>query len=663
MKISDLTLHKGNAIPLGISRPERGWNFSLFSKHATAVYLAIFTETSSTPLHEIPMNQTGEFWHVHIDDLPEGLCYSYRLEGPYDRVAGHLFNEKAYLLDPYSKRVLTAPKWGANHYFPNPPLEGERVFPPRAWIDEEIPFDWKGDAPLNTPFEELIIYEMHVRGFTQDTSSSTKHPGTYLGIIEKIDHLKALGINAIELMPVFEFDENHHPQSQLKNFWGYSTINFFTPMNRYANQESLSEFKEMVLALHKAGIEVILDVVYNHTSEGNENGPYQSFKGIDNSSYYLLNNEGYFLNYTGCGNTLKCHHPMVRQLILDSLRYWATEMHVDGFRFDLASILTRDETGTPLEKPPLIEMIANDPVLQSRKLIAEPWDPSGLYQVGSFPSDGKFAEWNGKYRDNVRNFIKGEASAIEEFKTRICGSEDLYGKDRNPYHSINFITAHDGFTLRDLVSYEIKRNEANLEENRDGSDYNANWNCGAEGATDSEEIIDLRQKQMKNFLLALFLSHGTPMLLMGDEYGHTKEGNNNTWCQDNVLNYFLWNELKKNRSFFTFTQKVIALRKSVPELQSSSFYTSDNITWESTDIIAFTLHSTHPLFVAFNPKRESTTLLLPKPKEGYNWVRLIDTKYPAPEDFVTNPSLVEESYSLQPYSAIVCKAQDSSCGT
>jgi isoamylase/glycogen operon protein len=524
---------------------------------------------------------------------------------------------------------------------------------------------------------------MHVRSFTQHPSSHSAHPGTFLGIIEKIPYLKSLGVNAVELMPIHEFDETEYHKknpktgSLLFNYWGYSTINFFCPMNRYGSKAAfegpIEEFKMMVKELHRNQIEVILDVVFNHTAEGPLNGPTFSFRGIDNSTYYILDENGGYKDYSGCGNTFNCNHPIPHDLIVESLKYWVQEMHVDGFRFDLASILTRDQQGEPLTSPPVVEMIVKDPLLSNTKLIAEAWDAGGLYQVGSFPAFSRWAEWNGKYRDVVRRFIKGTDQQAGEFAKAITGSQDLYGVDRDPYHSVNFVTAHDGFTLKDLVSYQEKHNEENGEENRDGSSNNDSWNCGHEGETKNHAVQLIRARQMRNFHLALMLSLGVPMLLMGDEYGHTRRGNNNAWCQDNELNWFLWDEIKQQKDFFRFYKLVNHLRKKEPLLRRTSFLTNDDIDWHGhqplnpdwdsqSRFVAFTLkdhlYAKH-LYVAFNAHYESAHITLSLPPPSKKWYRIIDTSLPSPDDFLEDPHSqppLKHTYTLLPYSALLAYA-------
>jgi isoamylase/glycogen operon protein len=523
---------------------------------------------------------------------------------------------------------------------------------------------------------------MHTRSFTQHGSSKVNHPGTFAGILEKIPYLKKLGINAIELMPIFEFNEceidtkNPKTQETLKNVWGYSTINFFAPMNRFSAQSNwtgaIDEFRTLVKELHKQKIEVILDVVYNHTAEGGRKGPSFSFRGIDNAIYYMLNSDGDYLNFSGTGNTFNCNHPVVAQLIVDSLRYWVAELHVDGFRFDLASILTRSENGTPLPSPFVVDAITNDPILANVKLIAEAWDAGGLYQVGSFPGQGQWCEWNGKFRDTVRKFIKGTDDVSGEFAWVMCGSQHIYGHDRRPYHSINFVTAHDGYSLNDLVSYQDKHNEENGEDNRDGANDNESWNCGIEGPTDDLKILSLRNRQMRNLHTALMLAIGTPMLLMGDEYGHTRNGNNNTWCQDNELNWFLWDEWEKNQEFVRFYELLIRFRHQHPILKRSEFLSDREVAWhglmplkpnwgKENRFLAYTLKNQklkQPLYIAFNSYFEPVTITLPNPPAGKKWYRVIDTALPSPQDFLEDPTSapLDHTYTMRDHSALVAKA-------
>ena len=660
---------RGFPYPFGPTKLGEGINFSLFSRHATAVSLCLFNP-DRTPFIELPLdpkkNRTGDVWHIFVKSLPAETLYGYRVDGPYDPLKGLNFDNRFILLDPYCKQVASNPVWGSS-----PQRDTSHIQLGVAWPHTK-PFDWEEDSHPDIPLKELIIYEMHVRGFTQDPSSQVERPGSYLGLVEKIPYLKSLGINAVELMPLHEFNERDntlfHPVTHepLFQYWGYSTVNFFSPMVRYG---TIAEFKTMVKALHAEGIEVILDVVYNHTAEGNEDGPTLSFKGLETDDYYLLAPNGEYYNFTGCGNTLNGNNPVVREFILDSLRYWVTEMHVDGFRFDLASILCRGHDGIPLERPPTIEAISLDPILAKTKLIAEPWDAAGLYQVGTFPSFGEWAEWNGVYRDQVRRFIKGTDNEAGHFATRLSGSEDILGKTRTPAHSINFITAHDGFTLYDLVSYNEKHNEENGEENRDGSSANDSWNCGAEGETDDNNILALRQRQIRNFIVALLISQGVPMILMGDEYGHTKLGNNNTWGHDSRLNWFQWDTLEKNQSLFRFMQKMIAFRKEHSILSRSRFLRESDIIWHGTQPkkpdwgphsrkVAFTLPDPinhYKLYAAFNAGFEEATFHL---SGGASWHLIVDTSKGSPEDFPDESSLLSgREYRLPPYSSIILKSE------
>uniref|UniRef100_A0A0R0K6K3 isoamylase n=1 Tax=Glycine max TaxID=3847 RepID=A0A0R0K6K3_SOYBN len=514
----------GQAFPLGVSEVDNCMNFAIFSQHATAVTLClVLPERGSIDaldggmiemVLDPDLNKTGDIWHICIEDLPRSnVLYGYRIDGPGDRGKGHRFDSSIVLVDPYAKLVE------GRRYFGDISLKLSKFL--GTYDFDSLPFDWGENYKLpNISEKDLVIYEMNVRAFTSDESSGldSNIRGSYLGVIEKIPHLLELGINAVELLPVFEFDELEfqrfpNPRDHMINTWGYSTINFFAPMSRYASAGGGSvnasrEFKQMVKALHSAGIEVILDVVYNHTNEADDAFPYTtSFRGIDNKVYYMMDNNGQLLNFSGCGNTLNCNHPVVMELILDSLRHWVTEYHVDGFRFDLASVLCRGIDGSPINAPPLIRAIAKDAVLSRCKIIAEPWDCGGLYLVGSFPNWDRWAEWNGKYRDDVRKFIKGDSGVKGSFATRVAGSSDLYRvNNRRPYHSINFVIAHDGFTLRDLVSYNFKHNKANGEGGKDGSNDNFSWNCGFEGETDDASIRALRSRQMKNFHLALMIS-------------------------------------------------------------------------------------------------------------------------------------------------------------
>ena len=573
-RTGDLSYRAGQVFPFGASVVDGGVNFSVYSKDATGCTLVLYHHSQPEPFAEIPFPESfriGNVFTMLVFGLNiETVEYGYRFEGPWEPEKGFRFDPSRVVLDPYAKSVSGRSVWGRRDR-PDPD------FVHRGQIIRED-YDWRDDTPLGLPITDLVIYEMHVRSFTQHPSSGVRHPGTYAGITEKIPYLKKLGINCIELMPVFEFDEFENSRDvggrQLLNYWGYSTVGFFAPKAGYAASAPFGmeadELKHTIRTLHRNGIEVILDVVFNHTAEGNEQGPTISFRGIDNRTYYLLTPEGWYYNFSGCGNTMNCNNAVVRSLIRDCLRYWVSAFHVDGFRFDLASILTRDETGAPMMAPPLLESLARDPVLGKTKLIAEAWDAGGLYQVGCFPSWRRWSEWNGRYRDCVRRFIKGDSWAAPELLQRISGSPDLY-EGRGPASSVNFITCHDGFTLYDLVSYNEKHNEGNGEDNRDGTDENCSWNCGQEGATHNREILDLRFRQMKNLLTVLLTSRGVPMLLSGDEFANTQYGNNNAWCQDNEISWLDWDMLAKHKDLFSYVRKLIAFRKEHPVLRAREF--------------------------------------------------------------------------------------------
>lgn len=566
-RIKHLQYRVGRVFPFGATLMNGGVNFSIFSKEATGCTLLLYHHGMREPFVEIPFPESfriGDVYTMLVFGIDEETTeYGYRFDGPFDPAKGQWFDGQKVLLDPYARSVSGRSVWGREPDWSNP-------FQHRGQIIRED-YDWDGDKPLELPQKDLVIYELHVRSFTRHPSSGVKHKGTYAGLVEKIPYLKELGINCVELMPIFEFDEFENSREvngrRLYNYWGYSTVDFFAPKAGYAASApygmEADELKHMIRCLHQNGIEVILDVVFNHTAEGNENGPYISFRGIDNRTYYMLTPEGYYYNFSGCGNTMNCNHAVVRSFILDCLRYWVSAYHVDGFRFDLASILSRNEQGEPMEDAPLLESLAHDAVLGRTKLIAEAWDAGGLYQVGDFSECIRWSEWNGKYRDCVRRFLKGGGECAPEMYRRIGGSEDLYD-ERTPEASVNFITCHDGFTLYDMVSYNWKHNEANGEGNRDGCDDNASWNCGVEGETQDAEVLKLRLRQMKNAYALLLTSRGVPMLLSGDEFANTQYGNNNAYCQDNEISYLDWDGLKQQQELFAFVKNMIAFRKAHP---------------------------------------------------------------------------------------------------
>jgi len=567
-------LYAGSPHPFGATVDAGGVNFSIYSANATSVQLLLFeNSTDLEPFKVIDLNPVSNksfyLWHVYVEGLRPGVGYAYRVDGPREPWNGHRFDPSKVLLDPYAK-ANTFALWNRGSAC----LPGDNLHQSiRGVVIDTSDYDWEGDQPLKKSMAESVIYELHVAGFTKSPSSGVAHPGTFLGVIEKIPYLKSLGVTAVELLPVFSFDDTdirHHNGTELVNYWGYSTVNYFSPHHGYVVSPNtgcqVREFRDMVKALHKAGIEVILDVVFNHTDEGNHQGPVFSFKGFDNSTYYFLTgpdgSKEYYYDYTGCGNTFNCNHPIGEKFILDCLRYWVNEMHVDGFRFDEGSVLTRGENGAPLEHPPVIWSIELDDILGSSKVIAEAWDAAGLYQIGYFPG-ARWAEWNGKYRDAMRRFVKGDPGVISEVASRISGSADLYQwQHEEPVNSINFITAHDGFTLYDLVSYNYKHNDANGEGNNDGISDNLSWNCGAEGETDDQFVIDLRNRQIKNFAILLLLSMGVPMIVAGDEHRRTQYGNNNTYCHDNQLNWFDWDRIasKESQDMYRFWSMLIQKR-------------------------------------------------------------------------------------------------------
>ncbi len=559
---------KNRSSPLGATVVDGGVNFSLFSRTASGVELLLFDRADDAkPARVIRIdpvtNRTYHYWHVFVPGVKAGQLYGYRVDGPMVPERGLRFDAAKVLLDPYGRGVAV-PKNYDREAAKGTGDTGATAM--KCVVVDSSAYDWEGDAPLCRPASRTIIYEMHVRGFTQHPSSGVgdKTRGTYAGLIEKIPYLKDLGVTAVELLPVFQFDPFDAPRGKI-NYWGYAPISFFAPHQAYSSRQDplgpVNEFRDMVKALHRAGIEVILDVVFNHTAEGDITGPTLCFKGIDNASYYILEDGGgRYANYTGCGNTLNGNHPIVRRMIVDSLRYWVEQMHVDGFRFDLASILSRDPSGQPLPNPPVLWDIESDPALAGTKLIAEAWDAAGLYQVGSFVGDA-WKEWNGRFRDDVRKFFRGEPGSVRRLADRILGSPEIYGhKQREAEQSVNFVTCHDGFTLNDLVSYNGKHNEANGEDNRDGANDNASWNCGVEGPTDDEAIEKLRNQQVKNFLTVTMLSLGVPMFLMGDEVRHTQGGNNNVYCQDNELGWFDWSRVKKHADVHRFVKLLIQRR-------------------------------------------------------------------------------------------------------
>jgi isoamylase len=654
----EFRVRRGQPLPYGAAARRNGVNFSVFSRHATAVTLVLFLPGDGDAVLELPldpsMNRTGEVWHVFVEGIDPGIEYGFRAEcdpNPVPRVLR--YDRDKVLIDPYSRAVVGLESWGETSAGKGR-LERLRS----RVVDEE--FDWGHEHPLEVPLADSIIYELHVRGFTRHPRSGVEHPGTFRGLVEKIPYLRELGITAVELMPVTEFEDSDNPRRNprtgvpLRNYWGYQPVSFFAPTASYARDggpgENVREFKAMVKALHEAGIEVILDIVFNHTAEGDERGATFCWRGLDNPTYYLLDPEGSYLNYSGCGNTLNCNHPVVRFMILAALRYWVTEMHVDGFRFDLASILGRGRDGEVLPNPPILEAIAADPVMAHVKLIAEAWDAAGLYQVGRFPSWGRWAEWNGRFRDEVRRFVKGDPGMTGLLATRLAGSSDLYrSSHRAPWHSINFVTSHDGFTLRDLVSYNEKHNEDNGEGNADGQNDNLSWNCGEEGPSSDPEVDALRARQTRNFLALLFLAQGVPMILAGDEIGRTQRGNNNAYCQDDETSWLDWSLLETNADLRRFTARLVRFRRAHPSLRRRTFFEDESgpgVAWHGARLgqpdwtgesRALGMHllgsnGDEPIYLFANAHWEPCRFQLPRPGPGRQWRRFVDTSLRSPDD-------------------------------
>jgi len=651
----------GRSFPLGATVMPGGVNFSLFSKGSTGVDLLLFDRADdAAPSRVVALDRhahrTYHYWHVFLPGIAAGQVYAFRVDGPFDPARGARFDRDKVLLDPYG-RCVVRPAGRSRSAAAAP---GDNVASAlRSVVVDPAAYDWEDDAPPARPFTRSVLYEMHVGAFTRHPNSGveTARRGTFAGVVDKIPYLLDLGITAVELLPVFAFDEQDASPG-MSNVWGYAPVSFFAPHPAYASRPgpaaALDEFRDMVKALHRAGIEIILDVVYNHTAEGGADGPTLCFRGLSNREYYILGGEGmYYANYSGCGNTLNANDPIVRRMILDSLRYWVGQMHVDGFRFDLASILSRDAAGHPMAVPPVLWDIESDPVLANVKLIAEAWDAAGLYQVGSFVGDG-WQEWNGRFRDDVRAFLRGDDGTVRAAAARLIGSPDLYAhEEREPEQSINFVTCHDGFTLSDVVSYDTKHNEANGESNRDGADDNRSWNCGIEGPTDDPAVEALRDRQCRNHLAMLLFGVGTPMLLMGDEVRRTQGGNNNAYCQDNETSWFDWSLLERHAGLRRFVSTLVRLRRTRPIADDRSRRTlaellrRQPVDWHGVRLhepdwghhshtIALTARlfggvgSVH--FVA-NAYWEPLDFDLPGPPEGCaHWRLLVDTSRESPGD-------------------------------
>ncbi|MBI5193404.1 MAG: glycogen debranching protein GlgX [Nitrospirae bacterium] len=692
----------GRYYPIGATTAKGGVNFAIYSQHSSEVFLLLFDTPDSEPTDIIKLeNRTKYIRHTFVHRLKPGQLYAFKVRGEYNPRYGMRFNENKLLIDPYSK-ALTGKLTNKDNlllaYNPDLPSrdlsiderDNTNIVPKSIVVDDS--FDWKGDIRHEIPFEKMIIYEVHLKGFTAHKSSGVKYPGTYMGFIEKIPYLRELGINTIEFLPLQEFYiDDFLVERELTNYWGYNTIGFFAPESSFSTGGSpgcqVNEFKTLVRELHKAGIEVIMDVVYNHTSEGNELGPTVCFKGIDNPTYYCLTGGPsdpyrYYMNYTGCGNSMNLSNTHVIRFVMDSLRYWVEVMHVDGFRFDLASVLGR-EAGMFQSSASFFDAISQDPVLNRVKLIAEPWD-LGTYQVGNFPVD--WSEWNGRFRDTIRKFGKGDGGQVRELGYRLTGSADLYGDDgRSAYNSINFITCHDGFTLKDLVTYNSKHNDANLENNNDGSNDNSSWNCGDEGETGDEGIIRLRKQLIKNYICYLLFSSGIPMILGGDEFMRTQQGNNNAYCQDNEISWFDWNETRNNSDMLEFFRKAVAFTKKYTILQRRKFLLGNDlnanhipdITWFGKDggkpawddpelrTLCYRLDGgevksrlgNYQLFIILNADFTIQDIKIPPIEDGKNWYSVIDTSLTSGEDFAAdgkepliNPS---DHYIVNPRSTVV----------
>ncbi len=672
-------------LPYGAVLRDGGVQFVVYSKSATAMRILLYTRiTDRDPVRLIEFNpqndRWGDIWSVFVPGLKAGQLYHFQCDGPFDPSLGQRFNPQARLLDPYARALAGRFLTGENGV----------IRPPKCVVVDDA-FDWKGDRHLRRPLSETIIYEMHVRGFTRSPSSGVTEPGTYAGIVEKIPYLKSLGVTAIELMPVNEFpiEEPDGTKPVRTYYWGYDPMAFFSPHRGYMTGhkpgDQVRQFKEMVRELHAAGIEVILNVVFNHTAEGNETGPTFGFKGLENRVYYMLNNDGTYKNFSGCGNTVNGNHPIVREMIFHCLRHWVHNYHIDGFRFDLASILSRNREGELVPNPPMVELIAEDPMLADTKIIAEAWDAAGAYQVGSFANQ-RWAEWNGHYRDDMRRYWKGDWGMTGPMATRLSGSSDLYQPSgRRPYHSINFITSHDGFTLNDLVSYERKHNLDNLEDNRDGDNNNYSYNYGVEGPTRRKSIVELRQRQAKNFMASLLLSQGVPMILSGDEVLRTQRGNNNAYCQDNAISWFDWRLVERHAEMLRFVQSLNAFRRRQPNVRRGAFLTGKatqpgvmpDVSWFNPDgspvnwstpgssltSVFGTSGVTDPaaraVMIMLHSGSQPYQFVVPPDASSYTWRLFIDTAAEMPDDIypeADGPALgkdpvVLDSHTLRCYVA------------
>jgi glycogen operon protein len=685
-------IEAGRPHPLGALPDAGGVNFSIYAGEANAVTLLLFdTHDSPAPVEVIELdrkvNRTFQFWHVYVGGATRGLHYAYRVDGPWDLSgSGDRYNGNKVLIDPYAKGV-TKTLWDRGRACDGSDNLDSSM---RGTVVDTADYDWEGDQPLNRPMSETIIYEMHAGGFTRSPSSGAGSPGTFAGIVEKIPYLRELGVTAVELLPTFAFDESgiggQAPDgTQLQDYWGYNTVGFFSPHSGYCLSPEegghITEFRDMVKALHRAGIEVILDVVFNHTSEGNHLGPVISFKGLANNIYYILVpwDKRYYMDYTGCGNTVDCNHPVTEKFIRECLEFWVRDMHVDGFRFDESSVLSRDANGAPMIYPPVLWDIELIETLADVKIIAEAWDAGGLYQVGNFPGGTRWSVWNGRYRDAIRRFVRGDGGLVGEVATRISGSSDLFQPSgQTPENSINFITAHDGFTLNDLVSYNVKHNEANGEGNRDGNDDNDSWNCGVEGETSDAAIEDFRKRQIKNFAAILLLSQGVPMMVAGDEVRRTQRGNNNAYCQNNEISWFDWDRARRNEDVFRFFKEMISFRRVHSIVRRPDFFAGEtndrglpDIAWHgcklnspgwsdpSASALAFTMggfDGDEDLHAMLNMSGQDLEFEIPS-LPGRRWWRAVDTSLPSPEDIAEPGHEIEvkptDQYQVNAHSVVI----------
>ena len=696
-RLMELIRRRGWPLPLGVSYGPSGLNFSLLCRHGTTVRLVVYDiADDAKPIAEVALdprrNRTGDHWHAQIEGLPDQFCYGWRIDGPVGPV--HRFDPNNVLLDPAATMLSSAAVWGQQCEVDHKSTGRRAVF------SRQQRYDWGDDSPPLIAMEDSVVYELHVRGFTCHPSSGVSKPGTFAGLVEKIPHLKWLGVTAVELLPIHEFDECDCPFSDPetgepnRNFWGYNTVAFAAPKAAYAASAGefgqMHEFRDMVKAFHAAGIEVWLDVVFNHTGEGNEFGRTYSFRGLDNALYYMVDDHGHYMNFTGCGNTFNCNNPVVRKLILRCLQFWVADMHIDGLRFDLASIFGRDQNGDVMPSPPIIEELTEDGVLADTKLVAEPWDAAGLYLVGRFPFGHRWSEWNGRYRDDVRSFWKGDAGFASALATRLCGSSDLYEwSNRYPRHSLNFVTCHDGFTLNDLVSYNGKHNSANGEHNRDGTNDNQSWNCGHEGPTENEDVLALRSRQARNLFATLMLSQGVPMMLGGDEFLRTQGGNNNAWCQDSEISWVDWSLAEEHSGFLRFCREVTQLRHRHPVFRRPKFLRGELLQrpgerplggmTTSTRVFDVAWHGTEPHKPDFGPHSKTVAMTLdgrfhgregvgpdddfylvcnahfdavifkvPPAPNGRPWRRILDTSRESPADFVAE----DEALGVAAHSAM-----------